>query len=134
MSRARICICIFVTIVFFAATDSARTENRNKEVLPVDFMSGIITMPFEAGKILLASNDKILIGFNKDYGIKSGDYLEIFQALDPDEKEDENGLYRKIGLSIIIEKIDPTHAVCIIDSSVKEVAVGDLVRVVHPSR
>jgi hypothetical protein len=131
MSRCRICICILVVIVFFAATDLSRAENRSKEVLPADFMSGTITTPFESGKILLASNDKIIIEFKTDYGIKPGDYLEIFQTLTLNGQEDENGLYRKIGLGIVIEKIDPTHAVCIIDSSVKEVAVGDLVRVVH---
>ena len=131
MSRCRICICILVAIVFFAATDAVRAENRSKEVLPADFMSGTITTSFESGKILLASNDKIIIDFKTDYGIKPGDYLEIFQALALDKKEDEDGLYRKIGLAIVIEKIDPRHAVCIIDSSVKEVAVGDLVRVVH---
>jgi hypothetical protein len=131
MSRCRIYIFILVATVFCATADLVRAEKPRKEVLPAEFMSGTITTPFESGKILLASNDKIIVDFKKDYGVKPGDYLEIFQVLAHDKTEDENDVYRKIGLGIVIERIDPKHAVCIIDSSIKEVAVGDLVRVVH---
>jgi len=95
-------------------------------------MSGIIKGTFEPRKLLLSSNDKIVIDLKKVYGMKPGDYVEIYQPLDPEKKEDDEALYRKIGLGIIIEKIDEKKAVCIIDSSIKEISVGDLVRVVNP--
>ena len=95
-------------------------------------MSGIITGTFEPGKILLSSNDKIVIDLNKAYGIKPGDQIELFQPLSPGSEIRDNTLYRKIGLGIIIEKMDERKAVCIIDSSTNEISVGDLVRVVNP--
>jgi len=110
----------------------AQADNSQKEVLPAYAMSGIIKGTFEPGKLLLSSNDKIVIDLKKVYGTKPGDYVEIYQPLDPEKKEDDEALYRKIGLGIIIEKIDEKKAVCIIDSSIKEISVGDLVRVVNP--
>ena len=110
----------------------AQADNGKKEVLPFYSMSGIIAETFEQGKILLSSNDKIIINLNKGYEMKPGDYLEIYQPLNPEGKKDDQALYRRVGLGIIVEKIDERHAVCIIDSSAKEISVGDLVRVVNP--
>jgi hypothetical protein len=110
----------------------AQADNGKKEVLPFYSMSGIIAGTFEQGKILLSSNDKIIIDLNKGYEMKPGDYVEIYQPLNPEGKKDDQALYRKVGLGILIERIDERHAVCIIDSSVKEISVGDLVRVVNP--
>jgi len=109
-----------------------QADNGKKEVLPFYSMSGIIAGTFEQGKILLSSNDKIIINLNKGYEMKPGDYLEIYQPLNPEGKKDDQALYRRVGLGIIVEKIDERHAVCIIDSSAKEISVGDLVRVVNP--
>ena len=75
---------------------------------------------------------KSLSIYKEVYGTKLGDCVEIYQPLDPEKKEGDGALYRKIGLGIIIEKIDEKKAVCIIDSSTKEISVGDLVRVVNP--
>lgn len=110
----------------------AQADNTKKEVLPAHSMSGIIKGTFEPGKILLSSNDKIIIELRKIYGTKPGDYVEIYQPLDPEKTGDGETSYRKIGLGIIVEKIDEKNAVCIIDSSTKEISVGDLVRVVNP--
>jgi hypothetical protein len=110
----------------------AQADISKKEVLPAVSMSGIITGTFETGKLLLSSNDKIVIDLNKDYGIKPGDHIELFQPLSPGSEIQDNTLFRKIGLGIIIEKIDERKVVCIIDSSTKEISVGDLVRVVNP--
>jgi hypothetical protein len=95
-------------------------------------MSGIIQGAFEPRKLLLSSNDKIVIDLNKAYGVKPGDQIELFQPLNPGSEIQDSTLYRKIGLGIIIERIDERKAVCIIDSSTKEISVGDLVRVVNP--
>lgn len=110
----------------------AQADNGKKELLPAFSMSGIIMGTFEPGKILLSSKDKIVIDLNKAYGIKPGDQIELFQPLSPGSEIQDNTLYRKIGLGIIIENIDEKKAVCIIDSSIKEISVGDLVRVVNP--
>ena len=133
MSRYRHWIQILNPILFILILISlAQAENSKKEVLPASSMSGIIKGTFEPGKLLLSSNDKILIELREIYGTKPGDHVEIYQPLDPEEKEGGEALYRKIGLGIIIEKIDEQKAVCIIDSSLKEISVGDLVRVVNP--
>jgi hypothetical protein len=133
MSRYRRWIQILNPILFILILIGlAQADNSQKEVLPAYSMSGIITGTFEHGKLLLSSNDKIVIDLNKDYGIKPGDQIELFQPLSPGSEIQDSTLYRKIGLGIIIEKIDEKKAVCIIDSSIKEISVGDLVRVVNP--
>ncbi|RPH84048.1 MAG: hypothetical protein EHM75_11355 [Desulfobacteraceae bacterium] len=133
MSRYRHWIQILNPILFILILISlAQADNSKKELLPAYSMSGIITGTFEQGKILLSSNDKIVIDLNKAYGIKPGDQIELFQPLSPGSEIQDNTLYRKIGLGIIIEKMDERKAVCIIDSSIKEISVGDLVRVVNP--
>ena len=133
MSRYRHWIQILKPILFILILVSlARAENGRIEVLPGSSMSGIIKGSFEPGKLLLSSNDKIVIELNKVYGIKPGDQIEFFQPLSPGSEIQDNTLYRKIGLGIIIEKMDERKAVCIIDSSIKELSVGDLVRVVNP--
>jgi len=133
MSRYRHWIQILNPILLILILISlAQAENSKKEVLPASSMSGIIKGTFEPGKLLLSSNDKIIIELKEIYGTKPGDYVEIYQPLDPKEKEGGEALYRKIGLGIIIEKIDEKKAVCIIDSSQKEISVGNLVRVVSP--
>jgi hypothetical protein len=116
----------------FILVSLAQADNSQKEVLPAYSMSGIIQGAFEPRKLLLSSNDKIVIDLKNVYGTKPGDYVEIYQPLDPEKKWDDEALYRKIGLGIIIEKMDEKKAVCIIDSSIKEISVGDLVRVVNP--
>ena len=133
MSRYRRWIQMLNQVLFILILIGlAQADNSQKEVLPAYAMSGIIKGTFEPGKLLLSSNDKIVIDLKKVYGTKPGDYVEIYQPLDPEKKEDDEALYRKIGLGIIIEKIDEKKAVCIIDSSIKEISVGDLVRVVNP--
>ena len=131
MRKYRIWIPIIASIVAITGAISVQADS-SKEVQPVQAMSGIITDALETGKILLASSDKIVVSFKKDYGIKPGDYLEIFEPLDPKKKGGEENLFKKIGLGIIVEKIDVQQAVCIIDSSVKEISLGNLVRVVTP--
>jgi hypothetical protein len=132
MSRHRLWIQILNPILFILILISpALAENSRKEVLPASSMSGIIAGTFEPGKILLSSNDKIVIDLNKASGVKPGDQIELFQPLSPGSEIQDNTLYRKIGLGIIIEKIDERKVVCIIDSSTKEISVGDLVRVVN---
>jgi hypothetical protein len=131
MSRHRLWIQILNPILFvLILIGPALAENSRKEVLPASSMSGIIAGTFEPGKILLSSNDKIVIDLNKASGVKPGDQIELFQPLSPGSEIQDNTLYRKIGLGIIIEKIDEKKVVCIIDSSTKEISVGDLVRVV----
>jgi hypothetical protein len=133
MSRYRYWIQLINPIIFILILISlAQAENSKKEVLPAVSMSGIIAGTFEHGKLLLSSNDKIVIDFNKDYGVKPGDHIEVFQPLSPGSEIQDNTLYRKVGLGIILEKIDERKVVCIIDSSTKEISVGDLVRVVNP--
>jgi hypothetical protein len=128
MSMPRPWIQILNPILFILILISpVQADNSNKEVLPVSSMSGIIKGTFEPGKLLLSSNDKIVIDLIEVYGIKPGDYVEIYQPLVPEVKEDGIALFRKIGLGIIIEKIGEKQAVCLIDSSIKEISVGDLV-------
>ncbi len=133
MSRYRHWIHILYPLLFsLIFTCAGQAENSKKEVLPASAMSGIIKGTFEPGKLLLSSNDKIVIDLEKVSGTKPGDYVEIYQPLDIEKKKDGEALYRKIGLGILIEKIDEKKAICIIDSSVKEISVGDLVRVINP--
>ena len=62
MSMPRYWIQILKPILFILILVSpAQAENSKKEVLPAYSMSGIIKGTFEPGKLLLSSNDKIII-------------------------------------------------------------------------
>jgi hypothetical protein len=133
MSRPKPWIQILYPILLMLILiGSAQADNLNKEILPAYTLSGSITGTFESGKILLSSNDKVLIELNQAYGNKPGDQVELFQPLSPGSEIQDNTLYKKVGLGIILERIDERKVVCIIDSSSKEISVGDLVRVVNP--
>jgi hypothetical protein len=125
-------LILYPILFVFILVSPAQADNSNKEVLPASFMSGNIKGAFDSGKLLLSANDKIVIDLIKVYGTKPGDYVEIYQPLSLEKQEAEEALYRKIGLGIIIKKIDEKKAVVIIDSSIKEISIGDLVRVVNP--
>ena len=78
MSRYRYWIQLINPIIFILILISlAQAENSKKEVLPAVSMSGIIAGTFEHGKLLLSSNDKIVIDLNTPYGIKPGDQIVI---------------------------------------------------------
>ena len=131
LSRQLFHICGAV-ILLATGLALASADQGNKEVLPFESMTGVISGTLEPAKILLSSNDKIIIDLNGAPGIKPGDYVEVFQPLDLKTSEKGKPFFRKVGLAIIIEKLNETKAVAIIDSSVKEISVGDLVLVVNP--
>jgi hypothetical protein len=118
-------------ILLILAVGMARADS-DHEIQPGSAMSGIISGTLEGGKLLLAANDKVIVDLKQVFGIKPGDYAEIFQPLNTEEKEKEKVLYKKVGLGIILENIDGKKAVLIIDSSIKEITVGDLVRLGAP--
>lgn len=119
---------LLVTFLLLIAAGLALADQGSREVFPASSMSGTIVGTFERGKLLLASNDKITVTLIKAQETKPGDYLEIYQPLFPDIKDEENPLYKKVGLAIVLEKMDDKNVVCIIDSSMKEISLGDLVR------
>lgn len=95
-------------------------------------LSGIIVAPLDQGKIALASADKIFVSLDRPARIKVGDSLEIFQALSQEEKDQSGSFYRRVGKGTLLEIINSQLVLCVIDASLREVAVGDRIYFVSP--
>jgi hypothetical protein len=88
-------------------------------------LSGTIISPLEERKQALSSGDKIFVTLNETHPVKKGDSLEIFQQayLAIDGKPASH--FVRVGEVIVLEIINERLLLCIIESSSKEIAVGD---------
>ncbi len=97
----------------------------SQEIRPPSQLSGTIVSPVEERKQALSSGDKIFVALDKTRPVKKGDTLEIFQqAYLTIEGKLAFPLVRS-GQVIILEIIDERLLLCVIESSTKEIAVGD---------
>jgi hypothetical protein len=116
-----------------AASAAWTQEKADRELRPASHLSGTIIAPLESGKLILSSGDKVLVFLVEKMRVKTGDHLEIFQPLSTGKNDLPDPLFRRVGLAVLLEKIDERSMVCIIDHSAKEITVGDRVFLV-PSR
>jgi hypothetical protein len=97
----------------------------SQEIRPPSQLSGTIISPVEERKQALSSGDKIFISLDKSRPVKKGDTLEIFQQVDLILDGKPAFPFVKAGEVVILEVINERLLLCIIESSSKEIAVGD---------
>ena len=104
----------------------------SREIRQADQMSGTIIAPLEERKQALSAGDKVFIALDKNRTVKKGDLLEIYQPvpLVLDGKPLFN--YARAGEVIVLEPVNDRLLLGVIESSNKEIAVGD--RIFFPER
>ena len=97
----------------------------SQEIRPPTDLSGTIVAPVEERKQALSSGDKIFVALDTTLPVKKGDKLEIFQqaSLTIDGKPVLSFL--RSGEVIILELVNDRLLLGVIESSDKEIAVGD---------
>ena len=97
----------------------------SQEIRPPSQLSGTIVSSLEERKQALSSGDKIFIALDKNRPVKKGDSLEIFQKAYLMIEGKPAFPFVRAGQVIILEIIDDRLLLGIIESSTKEIAVGD---------
>jgi len=95
------------------------------DIRPGSQLIGTILAPKEERKQALAQGDTIFAGVEKALPVKKGDVLEIFQPISLSTAEKDPLWFAKAGEVIILEIINERLFLVVIDSSTKEIAVGD---------
>lgn len=97
----------------------------SQEICPPSQLSGTIVSPLEERKQALSSGDKIFVALDKNRPVKKGDVLEIYQQAYLTIEGKPAFPFVRVGQVIILEIIDDRLLLGIIESSTKEIAVGD---------
>ena len=97
----------------------------SKEIRPASQMNGWITAPLEEGKQALSTGDKVMVTLGKLRPVKKGDQLEIFQPIVTREESQKEGLMTRVGRGVVLEISDQGIILCVIESSIREIGVGD---------
>ena len=79
----------------------------------------------EERKQALSTGDKVFVSLSKTIPVKKGDILEIFQQNTLTIEKNKTYPFSKAGRVIVLEIINEHLLLCVIDSSIKEIAVGD---------
>jgi hypothetical protein len=108
------CFCS-LTLVFGAS----------QEIRVGSEMSGTIISPLEERKQALSSGDKIFVSLDKAFPVKKGDMPEIFQPTSLPVEKKVLFPFIKAGQAIVLEIINDRLLLCLIESSIREIAVGD---------
>jgi hypothetical protein len=97
----------------------------SQEIRPPSQLSGTIVSPVEERKQALSSGDKIFVTLDKSRPVKKGDTLEIFQQAYLPLDGKTAFPFVLVGKVVVLEIIHERLLLVIIDSSNKEIAVGD---------
>jgi hypothetical protein len=97
----------------------------SQEIRPPSQLSGTIISPVEERKQALSSGDKIFVTLDETRPVKKGDTLEIFQQAHLTVDGKPAFPFIRAGEVVILEIINEHLLLCVIESSVKEIAVGD---------
>ena len=117
-------LSLFVVLVIVYGS-FACVFGASQEIRQASQMSGTIVAPVEERKQALSSGDKIFVSLDKTRPINKGDILEIYQqAFLPIEKK-LTSHFTWAGQGTILEIINERLLLCVIESSIKEIAVGD---------
>jgi hypothetical protein len=116
-------IGMIVLMIFLGVTPWV--SGNSKELRPASQMNGWITVPLEEAKQALSTGDKILVALEKPRPVKKGDKLEIFQSIVSRQEAPKDGLMNKVGRAVVLEINDQGILLCMIESSIREIGVGD---------
>jgi hypothetical protein len=114
---------VMVMMVVLGAGPSA--WGNSKELRSGSQMNGWITAPLEEGKQAFAAGDKVLITLERPRPVKKGDKLEIFQPIASRQDTPKDGLMTKVGRGVVLEINERGILLCVIESSIREIGVGD---------
>lgn len=121
---------ILLVFIFFSSFTWAMEAP--KEIRPLSELTGIIVAPKEERKQALSSGDIVFVNFEKALPIKKGDRLEIYQSSLVAAGEITTPIFSRAGQIIILENINERQYLSIIESSNREIAVGD--RIYFPEK
>jgi hypothetical protein len=96
-----------------------------KDIRPESEMIGSILAPKEERKQALSQGDMVFVTTKKDLPLKKGDVLEIFQPASLAKEEKKPLWFSLVGQVVILEILSNRLFLGMIDSSFKEIAVGD---------
>lgn len=114
---------VLLAIVLFSSFSWAKESP--KEIRPLSELSGIIVAPKEERKQALSAGDIVFVNFEKVLPIKKGDRLEIYQSNLVTVGEKTTPFFSRAGQIIILDTINERQYLSIIESSNREIAVGD---------
>lgn len=102
-------------------------QGASPEVRPAGQMSGTIIAPLEERKQALAAGDKVYVALDRDRPVKKGDLMEIYQPAPMVLEGKPLFTYTRAGEVIILESVNDRLFLAVIESSNKEISVGDRV-------
>jgi len=116
---------LFVVLGCYLST-FAWAFGASQEIRTASQLAGTIVAPMEARKLALSSGDKIYVSLNNVRPVKKGDVLEIFQQTSlPADGQKKELYFAKVGQAVVLEIINERLLLCMIDSTKREIAVGD---------
>ena len=112
-------------MVVVCLVSASVVRGASQEIRPPSELSGTIAAPMEERKQALSSGDKIFVSLDTALPVKKGDKLEIFQqaTLTVDGKPALS--FIRAGEIIVLELVNDRLLLGIIESSTREIAVGD---------
>lgn len=113
---------VILGMVLFSLTGALGAP---QEIRSPSQLSGTIVSPVEERKQALSSGDKIFVALDTSRPVKKGDALDIFQQASMTIDGKPAFPFVRAGEIIILEIINDRLLLCIIESSIKEIAVGD---------
>ena len=118
-------ILILFVILGIAVGSFTWVFGASQEIRTPSQLSGTIVSPVEERKQALSSGDKIFVTLNETRPVKKGDTLEIFQQAYLIVDGKPAFPFVRAGEVVILEIINEHLLLCVIESSSKEIAVGD---------
>jgi hypothetical protein len=97
----------------------------SQEIRQASQMSGTIVAPVEERKQALSSGDKIFVSLDKTRPVRKGDTFEIFQQAFLGVEGKPVFPFVRVGEVTVLEIINERFLLCVIESSIKEIAIGD---------
>ena len=116
---------IFAMSVMMTISLVGGTWGDSKELRAGTQMNGFITAPLEEAKQALSTGDKVLITLERPRPVKKGDKMEIFQPIASRQDPPKDGLMTKVGRGVVLEVNERGILLCVIESSIREIGVGD---------
>jgi hypothetical protein len=119
-------------MVLFCFCCLAQGYGASQEIRPASEMSGTIISPLEERKQVLSAGDKVFVSLDRERPVKKGDMPEIFQPSSLPFERKGNFPFSKAGQVIVLEIVSNRLLLCQIESSVKEIGVGDRIYFPEP--
>ncbi len=112
-------------IIVIGLVSASGVMAASQEIRPPSALSGTIVAPVEVRKQALSFGDKIFVSLDTALPLKKGDKLEIFQPvlLTIDSKPALS--FIRAGEIIVLELVNDRLLLGVIESSIREIAVGD---------